>query len=220
MKVVALGLAAATLIAFGGWLAWRARSAEPAVTAPAPPGSAVRPDTPRLPTTARSKSKPIPLPDPIDPVVARDLADPDPRTRLARVSALVADGDNPAALLAASRDRDEAVSLAAMEGLGKLYAEGRVALADLVERYEDRSLSAKSRTAALEGIGLVASEDGARFLGSLGKRGDVDERRAAAILLGNQPREHAIAPLQELARDGDETVRINAKAALRALKAE
>lgn len=224
-RTIALAIGSIAVAAFAVWLVLRIRDADsgaavtpvPVDAAPAlaPIGSGAPPPVPR-----RSPQKPIPPPDPMDPAVARDLADPDPKVRLVRVNQLIEEGDDPAALLAASRDRDEAVSVLAMEGLGKLYAAGRIALAELTSRHEDRNLSSKARTAALEAIGQVASDDGGRYLAELGQRGDVEQRRAAATLLGRQPRAIAVPALRALAQDGDPAIRQRANASLRALGAE
>lgn len=223
-RTIALAVGSVAVAAFAVWLALRIRAADSGPTITPAPVDAAPVLAPiasgAQPVPQRSPKRPIPPPDPMDPAVARDLADPDPKVRLVRVNQLIEEGDDPAALLAASRDRDEAVSVLAMEGLGKLYAAGRIALAELTSRHEDRNLSSKARTAALEAIGQVASDDGGRYLAELGQRGDAEQRRAAATLLGRQPRAIAVPALRALAQDGDPAIRQRANASLRTLGAE
>lgn len=223
-RTIALAIGTIGVAAFAVWLVLRIRDGDPAGT-PSPRRASIDAGLALAPigsnaAAPRSPKKPIPPPDPIDPAVAKDLADPDPKIRAARIHQLIAEGDDPAALLAASRDRDESVSVLATEGLGKLYAAGRIALEELAERHEDRNLSPKTRTAALDAIGNVASDDSARYLVELGQRGDLDQRRAVAMLLAKQPRAIAVPALRELAQGSDATTRQLANASLKAHGAE
>ena len=209
-----LAIAAIALLAFGGWLATRTGPSPDAPVA-ASPSRGSTPPTPTLVLPQGAKKRPgSPVEVPPDPALQQALADPDPKIRLGAIETVIRDGDDPAAILAASLDRDEVVSVRAMEALGKLYTDGRITLADLTARHGDRDLSEKSRRLALEAIAQVASPAGARYLADLAARGSIDDRRTVAMLLATQHAADAVPVLRELARDGDETVRMYANAGL------
>lgn len=189
-----------------------ARAAAP-VTTPAPPGGP--------PSVARAVAPPPALARPraveAVPGLAADLVDPDPRVRRAAVrEAARGDAVDPALLLAASRDRDLEVGVVATAALGKLHADGAVPVHELIARATDRALDERVRVTALNGLGVVASPEAAGVLVELLARGDVTERRSAAILLVHQDPEVALPALIAALGDADEVVRGNALEALRA----
>lgn len=153
---------------------------------------------------------------PVDPGLAADLSDADPKVRHAAVRELAADPDaDPALLLAASRDPDLQVGFTATEALGKLHAQGQVPVQELVARATDRKLDERVRVSALNGLGQVASPEAAALLVDLASRGDAGERRTAAILLVHQDPAAAVPALISLLGDADEYVRSNALESLR-----
>jgi len=216
-------LLAAGVVALLGAGIWLGRSTQATASAPAPAPAARATSVPGAVHAAPAQ----PAPRTVTPVLARpaagqgvpglaaDLADPDPRVRRAAVREAARDGD-PAALLAASRDRDLEVGVVATEALGKLHAQGAVPVDELIARATDRTLDEKVRVSALNGLGLVPSPDAARLLVDLAARGDTTERRSAAILLVHQDPEVAIPGLIAALADADEVVRGNALDALRA----
>ena len=218
-----IALAAAALIVAGVWLG-RSTSAPAGSPASAPaapmaggPGGPGAPAT-RLaartpggsPSLARRPAAP-------DPGLAADLSDADPKVRRAAVREIAADrGADPALLLAASRDPDLEVGVTAVEALGKLHADGQVSAQELIARATDRKLDERVRISALNGLGLVPSPEAASLLVELASRGDVGERRTAAILLVHQDPSAAVPALIGLLGDADEYARSNALESLRA----
>lgn len=218
-------LAAAVLLAAGVWLG-RSTSAPPAgapaggapVAGPAGGGGPVA-QVPRLPARTPGGSPALARRQaaPADPDLTADLADPDPKVRRAAVRELAAERDaDPALLLAASRDPDLEVGVTATEALGKLHAEGQVPVQELIARATDRKLDERVRGSALNGLGQVPSPEAAALLVELASRGDVGERRGAAILLSQQDPAAAMPTLIALLGDADEYVRSNALESLRA----
>ena len=221
--ILALGLGVAGLVGFGVWLGRSSTSstASPAIqTAAADAGSArvlapavVPARAARTPAPVLSARRTTTAPA---PGLAADLVDADPRVRRAAVREAARNGDgDPAVFLAASRDRDVDVGAGAMDALGKLYAEGAVPLKEMVARATDHGLDPRVRVSALNGLGVVANGDAAVVLAELLARGDVDERRSAAILLAHQELAVAVPALIAALRDGDEYVRANALESLR-----
>jgi HEAT repeat protein len=220
-----IALAAAALLVAGVWLgrssapagalASASAAAAPAGGGPGGPGAqaprlAARP-TGGSPAVARRPAAPA------DPGLAADLSDADPRVRRAAVRELAAAGGaDPALLLAASRDPDLEVGVTAVEALGKLHADGQVPAQELIARATDRKLDERVRISALNGLGLVPSAEAASLLVDLASRGDVGERRTAAILLVHQEPAAAVPALINLLGDADEYVRSNALESLRA----
>ncbi len=222
-RALPIALAAVALVVAGVWLgratsgsapASRAATGEPAPAA-APPAAAARGEAaPRTPAPRPAPALPARA---TDPGLAADLSDADPKVRRAAVMELARDRDaDPALLLAASRDPDLQVGVTAIEALGKLHAQGQVPAHELIARATDRGLSERVRVGALNGLGLVPSPDAARLLVELASRGDVGERRTAAILLVHQDPAAAVPALIGLLGDADEYVRSNALESLRA----
>jgi HEAT repeat protein len=224
---IPLFLAAAGLLAGGVWLG-RSSSPAPASAAVVAPTSAApagaAPDQPSpsslrpsARSLARSPSLARPPAAPADPGLAADLSDADPRVRRAAVRELAAaPGVEPALLLAASRDPDLQVGVTATEALGKLHGEGAISARDLIARATDHKLDERVRVTALNGLGVVSSPEAAALLGELAARGDLGERRTAAILLAHQEPAAAVPALIALLGDADEYVRSNALESLRA----
>ena len=202
---VMLAGGAAAVLAFGVWLGHTA-SSSPAtpvatsVTIPAP--------VPRAPTRAATPA----LASHVTPGLAIDLKDPDPKVR----RAAIAEVSDPQLLLAASRDGNIDVAVAATEGLGSLYRDGRITAKDLADRITDRALADKVRVTAMNGLGLVSSPDGAALLVELLARGTELDRRSAAILLVHQDPMTAVPALIGALGDADEVVRGNAHESLHA----
>jgi HEAT repeat protein len=160
--------------------------------------------------------RPVPT-GPVAPALAADLRDGDPKIRRAAVREAAADKElDPAVLLAASRDPDLEVGVIATEALGRRYAEGGVAVAEMIARATDRSLNERVRTSAINGLGLVAHPDAAAALVRLLSSSETFERRSAAILLQHQDPALAIPALIEALADADEVVRDNAHESLKA----
>jgi HEAT repeat protein len=201
-----IALLGAALLAFGLWLG-HATSAAPATAAAAttaPARAVARPA--RAPT----------LVHPVAPDLAADLHDANPRVRRAAIVELAhSDASDPTTLLAASRDGDLGVAVAATEGLGTLYRDGRIAASDLAVRITDHALAEKVRVTAMNGLGVVASQDGAALFRDLIVRGDPTERRSAAILLQHQDAALAVPALIGALGDADEVVRADAAESLR-----
>jgi len=219
--IVVIGIAAAGVLAFGIWLGRSSSSpavsdvsAAPARAPIAPAASSARAHVPAIaPVLAARRSNPTQE----APGLAADLVAADPKIRRAAVREVVRSGDaDPAMLLAASRDPDLEVGATATEALGKLYAEGQVPLKEMVARATDHGLNERVRVSALNGLGLVANADAAGVLVELLARGDVTERRSAAILLVHQDLTIAIPALINALGDADEYVRSNALESLRA----
>jgi len=216
-----IALAAGVLLGAGVWLG-RSTTPPPASPTAAGPGEAPGgpgAQGPRLaartpggsPSLARRPAAPA------DPGLAADLSDADPGVRRAAVRELAADRDaDPALLLAASRDPDLQVGATAIEALGKLHAEGRIPAQELISRAADRKLDERVRIGALNGLGQVPSPEAAALLVELASRGDVGERRTAAILLVHQDPAAAVPALIGLLGDADEYARSNALESLRA----
>lgn len=215
-------LAAAALLG-GGVLIGRSMSSPPASQLAAEPAAGVQADAPARPApqgarfAARTPSLARRHAAPADPGLAADLSDTDPKVRRAAALELAADRDaEPALLLAASRDPDLQVGVTAMEALNKLHAEGQVPAQELIARATDRKLDERVRISALNGLGQVPSPEAAGLLVELASRGDVGERRTAAILLSRQDPAAAVPALIDLLGDADESVRSNALESLRA----
>ncbi len=225
MRASILGAAAVGLVGIGLWLG-RAASPPPdragapselgTITAPVAaaavtPTRSVRTQAPVLPARRPNASPSV------VPGLAADLVDPDPKVRRAAVREVVRGGDSdPAVLLVASRDPDLGVGMMATERLGTLYAEGAVPLSELVARATDHGLHEKVRITALNGIGIVANPDVASVLVELMTRGDLGERRSAAILLVHQDLALATPALIGALGDSDAIVQANALESLRA----
>lgn len=167
---------------------------------------------PREARVAAVRASPALPTKPVVPGLAEDLADPDPKVRRAAVR----EATDPQALLAASRDRDLEVAIFATEALGKRYAQGEVPVEEMIARATDHAFDERVRVSALNGLGLVGSPESARTLVELVHRGDVVERRSAAILLAHQDPQAAIPALIDGLADADEVVRANALEALKA----
>ena len=208
-----LGVGAATLLAAGVYLGRSSTSAAPPPPAPSPVASAATAPPSRarvpVPTLAPHRTK-------ATPALAADLADGNPRVRAAALRDAANDPDaDPAILLAASRDADVNVAMVATDLLGKRYAEGAVPVKEMLDRARDRSLHARVRTGALNGLGVVAAPEAASLLSDLLAHGDLLERRSAAILLVHQDPEVAVPSLIGALGDADEVVRANALDTLR-----
>jgi HEAT repeat protein len=216
-----IALAAAALLGAGVWLGRStsspAGSLSSASAAPAGGGPGAQPARPSARTPGGSPSLARRPAAPADPGLAADLSDADPKVRRAAVRELAAAGGaDPALLLAASRDPDLEVGVTAVEALGKLHADGQVPAQELIARATDRKLDERVRISALNGLGLVPSAEAASLLVDLASRGDVGERRTAAILLVHQDPAAAVPTLIDLLGDADEYVRSNALESLRA----
>jgi HEAT repeat protein len=153
---------------------------------------------------------------PVAPGLAADLKDSDVKVRRAAVreAALDANAD-PQIFLAASHDPDREVGVAATEALGKMHARGQVPANEMLARATDKSLDERVRVTAINGLGTVASPEAAKALAELVHRGDVLERRSAAILLAHQDVGIAIPALIDALGDADDVVRTNAQETLR-----
>jgi HEAT repeat protein len=222
---ITLLLAAAVLVAGGVWLGRSSSSSHasaPAAPAAAAPAAAdpARPAVAGPDRAAGARATPAPrlaAHSPADPGLAADLSDADPKVRRAAVRELAAAPDaDPALLLAASRDPDLQVGVTATEALGKLHAGGAVPARELVARATDHKLDERVRVSALNGLGLVPSPEAAALLVELAARGDLGERRTAAILLSHQELAAAVPALIALLGDADEYARSNALESLRA----
>jgi hypothetical protein len=217
-SAIAIGIGVAGLIGFGVWLGRSsstqtlpdlASAAPPEPTVPAPSKTTHARVAAGSPTLAARFTPP-------SPGLAADLVATDPKIRRAAVREVARSSDvDPAVLLSASRDPDLEVGAIATEALGKLYADGRVPLAEMVARATDHALNERVRVSALDGLGLVENPDAAKVLVELLARGDVTERRSAAILLMHQALEVAVPALIGALGDADEYVRSNAVEALR-----
>jgi len=201
---VMLAGGAAAVLVFGVWLGHSASSSPAApvatsVTIPAPAPRVARAATPALVSH-------------VTPGLAIDLDDPDPKVR----RAAIAEVSDPQRLLAASRDGNVDVAVAATEGLGSLYRDGRITAKDLADRITDHALADKVRVTAMNGLGLVTSPDGAALLVELLARGTELDRRSAAILLVHQDPMTAVPALIRALGDADEVVRANAHESLHA----
>jgi HEAT repeat protein len=207
-KILVLGIVA--LVGATAWIA-RATHEQPAAVATAqrgaaitPPGVAGRP--PVLPARGLPSVRGLEL----------DLRDPDPGVRRAAVRELVRDpGSDLQHLLTASRDRDLEVAIVATTALGTLYGRGELVAEELIARTTDHALDDRVRLAAINGLGVVASTEAARSLAELARRGDLLERRSAAILLVHQDPDLAVPALIDALADVDEVVTANALEALR-----
>ncbi len=219
-KHLALGAGVIALVAFSIWLgrstaatadAGLVAHAVPPVTSQQVASSVSRGTARATPVLRATPSKPA------IPGLAQDLADADPRIRREAVREAARDGDlDPVVMLAASRDRDLEVGIVATEALGKLHADGRIPAHELIARVTDRSVDERVRVSAINGLGLVASDEAGRFLAELVMRGETTERRSAAILLVHQEPELAVPALIAALGDADEVVRGNALESLRA----
>jgi hypothetical protein len=212
-----LAVCAAVLVGFGIWLGHATSAAPVAVTAVA----AVTPSVPP-PSVAPIVAPVVAPPRPAlatahgDRGLTADLHDPDPHVRRAAIRELVhSDASDPATLLAASRDGDLGVAITATDGLGALYRDGRITAKDLSDRIVDHQLAEKIRVSALNGLGVVASQDAAAVLADLGAHGDSTERRSAAILWQHQAVDAAVPALIAELADSDDVVRANALESLR-----
>lgn len=178
--------------------------------APAPPARAAR----IAPVQPRAVAPALPAQAAV-PGLEQDLRDGDPAVRRAAVREAAREPGDPQLFLAASRDPDREVAIAATEALAKLHARGELPAAELIARATDRALDERVRVSALNGLGLVASPEAARTLAELVHRGDTLEKRSAAILLVHQDPEIAVPALIDALADADEVVRANALEALR-----
>jgi HEAT repeat protein len=149
------------------------------------------------------------------PGLEQDLRDTDPKVRRAAVREAARDGGDPQIFLAASRDPDREVAIVATEALAKAHARGEVPASELIARVTDRSVDERVRVSAINGLGLVESPEAARTLAELVHRGDMLEKRSAAILLVHQDPDIAVPALIDALADADEVVRANALEALR-----
>jgi HEAT repeat protein len=201
-----LAVLGAAVVAFALWLGH--------ATAAAPAAAAVASTTP-TPVAVRAARAPA-IVHTVAPDLAADLHDANPRVRRAAIVELAhSDASDPATLLAASRDGDLGVAVAATEGLGVLYRDGQISAHDLATRVTDHALPEKVRVTAMNGLGVVASHDSAALFDDLIVRGDPTERRSAAILLAHQDAALAVPALISALADGDEVVRANAAESLR-----
>ena len=153
---------------------------------------------------------------PVVPGLEDDLRDADPKVRRAAIREAAKEGADAQVFLAASRDPDREVAILATDALGKLHAKGEVPAAELIARVVDKSIDERVRVSAINGLGVVASPEAAQALVELVARGDMLERRSAAILLSHQDPELAIPALITALGDADEVVRANALESLRA----
>jgi HEAT repeat protein len=205
-KLALIAVLAAALAGFALWLG-HATSTAPAVASAAVAA--------RAPTVLRAARAPAIVP-PIAPDLATDLHDANPRVRRAAIVELAHSGaSDPATLLAASRDADLGVAVAATEGLGTLYRDGRIDAHELAVRITDHALAEKVRVTAINALGIIPSHDGATLLQDLIVRGDPTERRSAAILLQHQDAALAVPALITALRDADDVVRADAAESLR-----
>ena len=219
---VAIAIGALAIVGFGAWLLSSSSPAPPSPTAAS--GEVVATNRPRAPNADRARGSIAPSPllparrsAELSPGLATDLAARDPRIRRAAVRELAESSDpDPAVLLAASRDPDLDVGAISTHALGKLYADGRVPLRELVARATDRGLNERVRARALNGLGLVENADAAAVLIELLRGGDALERRTAAALLARQDIALAVPALIRALGDADEYVRANAVDALKA----
>lgn len=204
-----IGVAGATVIGFALWLGHVASSSG---AAPEPRSAVVAP--PHAPGHLHDQRPAMPAAT--APDLAADLKDRDPKVRRAAIAELAhSDARDPATLLAASRDPDPNVALAATEGLGVLYRDGRISAKDLSERITDHAIAEKIRVAAMNELGIVPAQEAAALLVDLVARGDVTERRSAAILLQHQDAAAAVPALIAALADADEYVRMNAVESLK-----
>lgn len=216
---ILLGVGAAAVLAAGIYLG--RSTGTPTPTKPAPGLAMQATPVPQPPlgsgTRARTAAPTLaPMRAPTTPSLAADLVDPSPRVRAAALRDAAKDPDlDPAILLAASRDADANVAVVATGLLGKRYADGAVPVKEMLERARDRSANPRVRTAALDGLGVVAAPDAAALLADMLAHGDLLERRSAAILLVHQDPEVAVPALIAALGDADEVVRANALDALR-----
>lgn len=201
-----LAVLGAALVAFALYLGH--------ATAAAPVAAAIAP-APAAPVVVHAARAPS-ITHTVAPDLAADLHDANPRVRRAAIAELAhSDASDPATLLAASHDGDLGVAVAATEGLGTLYRDGQISARDLAVRVTDHALPEKVRVTAMNGLGVVASHDGAALFQDLIVRGDPTERRSAAILLSHQDAALAVPSLIAALGDGDEVVRANAAESLR-----
>jgi hypothetical protein len=214
-KLLALAAGGAALLGAGIWLGGQHASAQqPQVTAKLEHGtSSTQVTRPALPTVTRSATTKAPMPG-----LAADLRDPDPQVRRNAIAELAQSGAaDPQTLLAASRDANLDVALAATEGLGTLYRNGAINASDLVARATDPNAPAKVRVVAINGLGTTASPESAAALASLLRSPDDYARRSAAILLVHQDPAVAMPALIAALRDTDDNTRANAHESLRTL---
>jgi HEAT repeat protein len=204
-RFAVLAVLGAVLVAFALWLGHATAAAPtvaPVVSTPAP-------------VVARAARAPA-IVHTVAPDLAADLHDANPRVRRAAIAELAhSDASDPATLLAASHDGDLGVAVAATEGLGTLYRDGRIEAHDLAVRVTDHALPEKVRVTAMNGLGVVASPDGAALFRDLISRGDATERRSAAILLAHQDAAVAVPALIGALGDADDVVRADAAESLR-----
>jgi hypothetical protein len=204
-KFALLAVLGAAVVAFALYLGHATAATPAAAVTPAPPAPSVAHAT-RAPAIVHT----------VAPDLAADLHDANPRVRRSAIVELAhSDASDPRTLLAASRDGDLGVAVAATEGLGTLYRDGRIDAKDLAVRITDHALPEKVRVTAMNGLGVVASHDGAALLQELVVRGDSTERRSAAILLQHQDAALAVPALIAALRDADDVVRADAAEALR-----
>jgi HEAT repeat protein len=155
------------------------------------------------------------LAKPAVPGLEQDLRDADPKVRRAAVREAAKEGGDLQIFLAASRDPDREVAIVATEALAKAHARGEVPAAEMIARATDRSIDERVRVSAINGVGVVASPETARTLAELLQRGDMIEKRSAAILLVHQDPEVAVPALIAALADSDEVVRASALESLR-----
>jgi hypothetical protein len=216
-KIIGIACGGIVLVGIGVWLG--RSSLTPSHDAAAPTAQSDRPVRMTAPAAhARVQTRPSVPSHAVapSPGLEIDLRDPDPRVRREAVAEIAAsDAPDPKILLAASRDRDLGVGVAATEGLGKLYRDGQLPASELVARISDHGLDDKVRVTAINALGLVDSPDSAAALVDLLAHGDLIDRRSAAILLVHQDAATAIPALIGALRDSDPLARSNAHDSLR-----
>jgi HEAT repeat protein len=223
-STLGLVLGAAGVLAFGIWLGGQRASADHSAdhasgrAADQASGRAADHASGRAADLASARAaarSPQLATKPLAPGLAEDLRDRDPLVRRNAIAELAASGTaDPRILVEASRDADLNVAVAATEGLGALYRDGRISAAELLAR-ADRNAPAKVRVAAINGLGTLATEDSAKALIALLANGSEIERRSAAIVLVHQDPALAVPALIAALRDSDENVRMNARESLR-----
>jgi HEAT repeat protein len=213
-KLIALATGGVALLGVGVWLGGQRASAERTHVSSRVEHASVAP-LPRAPslTTARVTPAKASMPG-----LETDLRDPDPRVRRNAIAELAtSDAADPATLLAASRDSNVDVALAATDGLGRLYRDGQITAQDLLARATDANAADKVRVVAINGLGTVTSPESAAALADLLHSRDDYARRSAAILMVHQDPAIAMPALIAALRDADENTRANAHESLRSL---
>jgi HEAT repeat protein len=148
-----------------------------------------------------------------DDALAPLLADPDPAVRLHAAAALAASGGTRArtAALARLREQDEVDRYAVLAALGGILERfpDEATVAHLVK--ELSVAAGPERDAVLEALGRARLPSVVRALGEATLRGDVDDRRTIAAVLGaHRGSPEAIALARALTSDPDRQVRAQA----------